>query len=443
MFKLPSSPSPKTPPSGSTALPGPKLQPRVSGRSGTLMPAETSQAVPLPELERRTSPIDGSGSRRKLSPPPWSSDGLEPGPVGQGLSVPVHPVSSSALQAAAVDRVSPKGGQATLQAILDKHPAASSDAHLRKVTQPITGFGLIPDIAMDHFHVRKGRPGQRIAIGTRGIGPCVALCARATTALGEPVVGLGHLSSMADPKEALRSMVEAMQAQGAVDIKFHVVGGVLMRDPKQNLLAHVEKLLDAASEMRLDIVSAKLGTSESDDREHATDELLPSFGLPQCISAVVMSNEVVYADQAKDSEFMEGATRSLFAADFESEGTKLSHLDRMAQTGASPANSNASTSSSDHMPDMSLFLGGGRRMSSTDPDGESSSRWLFGQAGRTGTSTPSGDEIASNSSGSLPERSFLPGSLFGGDSPARPLFSRTGQPSATGSDSDRATSDGE
>jgi hypothetical protein len=248
--------------------------------------------------------------------------GTTVGPSGGG-PVPAHIGLSNRL--GAVEGVSSQGGMAPLLAIQQKHPATRSDAHIEKTTEPLKGYGAIPDVKLDHFHVEKGLPGQPIAIGSKGFGPCVALCARALTAAGEPVVGLAHVSSLADPDRALKAMNDAMVAKGAVNIEFHLVGGALVRNERGNYLRHVDRLLDAAAAQGLNVTSAKLGTAESDPADHddADEAPLPSFGLPLAISTVVTSEKVLYCDEGPRNRIL-GGNRQLYAASFDMEnGTKL------------------------------------------------------------------------------------------------------------------------
>lgn len=201
-----------------------------------------------------------------------------------------------------------------------RHAALRNDANIHKTNRPLEGHGPIPDTEMDHFHVLKGKPGEKVAIGTRGISTCVALCGRGLTESEEPVLGLGHLSNLADPRYALKAMDDAMKAEGAVKIEFHLVGGMLMRDGNKNRLGYVEKLLDAAAELGIHITSAKLGTAESDPEEQDPGvPLLPSLGLPRKISAVVTPDEVVYSDESPTGSTILGAKRSLYAIDFETD----------------------------------------------------------------------------------------------------------------------------
>ena len=255
-------------------------------------------------LERRTSAVDNTGTKRRLVAPPSSPRDQ----LGSSLTGPQS--STVAAEAATSPAMAP------LLALQKKHPALRSDAHIHKATQPIEGIGPIPEADMDHFHVLKGKPGEKIALGTRGVSSCVALCARATTSLDEPVLGLGHLSNFADPKAALQAIQAAMEKEGAVDIEFHIVGGMLMRDANKNRLGHVDKLLEAAAELGIKITSAKIGTSESlAEEQDPGAPLLPSLGLAEKISTVVMPDKVVYCDENPHNTTILGGTRSLYAID--------------------------------------------------------------------------------------------------------------------------------
>ncbi len=85
-------------------------------------------------------------------------------------------------------------------------------------------FKELPDVDMDRFMVSTGFDK---AVGTSGLGPCFAICARGLTAENTPVIALAHKSSMVATRDVFRWLKKEMVNQGCIKntIKTVVIGG--------------------------------------------------------------------------------------------------------------------------------------------------------------------------------------------------------------------------
>lgn len=88
-------------------------------------------------------------------------------------------------------------------------------------------FRDVVDVGMDDCQVITG--GNGLHIGTDGLGPCIAICARGVTGSGETVLGVYHYSGAgATPAEAMHEIDTQMREKGAHDIGYMFVGGMIM-----------------------------------------------------------------------------------------------------------------------------------------------------------------------------------------------------------------------
>lgn len=88
---------------------------------------------------------------------------------------------------------------------------------------------LVPNVAQDRFLIVDS--GECPALGTKSLGPCVAICGRAKDAYGKVFLGVGH-NAIQDPQCALECMVEAFKEKGCAqgDVEFYLIGGWLQND---------------------------------------------------------------------------------------------------------------------------------------------------------------------------------------------------------------------
>jgi hypothetical protein len=95
-------------------------------------------------------------------------------------------------------------------------------------------FPKVEDVTMDDSLVIRTRTGDGKAIGTAGLGPCIAICGRSDTDVpGEYVFAVDHYSGRqgGNPntaQERICELAQEMRDQGAVRPRFWLVGGMIM-----------------------------------------------------------------------------------------------------------------------------------------------------------------------------------------------------------------------
>lgn len=132
----------------------------------------------------------------------------------------------------------------------------------------------IEDVEMDDTKVIVcGRPED--ALGTAGLGPCIAVCARGTDGRGRAVLGLWHASYDEDAaalpgslRHGLDALRNEMTSKGATSIELSLAGG--MKRPNAQCIEFGQAFLSLRTEYN--IVAAEIHHCESEDR--ATDVVM-------------------------------------------------------------------------------------------------------------------------------------------------------------------------
>lgn len=103
------------------------------------------------------------------------------------------------------------------------HPVQTTSEKIRFVAHTGMLFTGVPDIGMDRFLVSNGS-----FLGTRGIGPCFAICAMGHAVTNTPVLGLCHTSHIFPFEDVVAKLKGEMMAHEAAindEIEIYVVGG--------------------------------------------------------------------------------------------------------------------------------------------------------------------------------------------------------------------------
>ena len=146
------------------------------------------------------------------------------------------------------------------------------------------GRGELPDdleftdVAMDGIEaIVCTRP--EMALGTAGLGPCIAVCARGVDPRGQAVVGLWHASYDEDQvnlrnnlRDGLDRLTRKMTRRGAAQVEFSLAGG--MKQPNARCIEFGQMFLSLASDYP--IVAAEIHHCESEDQ--ATDVVMTAGG---------------------------------------------------------------------------------------------------------------------------------------------------------------------
>jgi hypothetical protein len=150
---------------------------------------------------------------------------------------------------------------------------------LTRVRRDEVPHGLeFEDVAMDGIEaIVCTRP--EMALGTAGLGPCIAVCARGINPQGQAVIGLWHASYDEDQsrlrnnlRDGLDKLTRKMTRRGAVQVEFSLAGG--MKQPNARCIEFGQMFLSLESDYN--IVAAEIHHCESEDQ--ATDVVMTAGG---------------------------------------------------------------------------------------------------------------------------------------------------------------------
>lgn len=90
-------------------------------------------------------------------------------------------------------------------------------------------------VEMDEGGIVWGEKGKELFLGTLGVGPCIALCARGET-VSHCYLGIFHLC-LEPPKEGLEYLMNSFMNSGCYNVEIYLVGGNhLTLDVQEKLL---------------------------------------------------------------------------------------------------------------------------------------------------------------------------------------------------------------
>jgi hypothetical protein len=142
----------------------------------------------------------------------------------------------------------------------------------------------VRDVDMDEFDVINSKDGCQ-GIGTSGLGPCIAVCARGMDKEGLPVLGIYHHSGMGSPEETMATLDQAMRDKGALHIKYSLVGGRIM--PKEEEAgSYADEQSFLALKGSYSIEGARLHVSEGEEDAHTGED--------NSVNVLLMPNRVLY-----------------------------------------------------------------------------------------------------------------------------------------------------
>jgi hypothetical protein len=136
----------------------------------------------------------------------------------------------------------------------------------------------ISDVAMDRVKAIVCT-GPETALGTVGLGPCIAVCARGLNFQNQVVIGLWHASYDEDQNRLLNNLragfnrlIDKMRRQGAGSVEFSLAGG--MKQPNARCIEFGQAFLSLRNEYS--IVAAEIHHCEREDQ--ATDVIMAAGG---------------------------------------------------------------------------------------------------------------------------------------------------------------------
>lgn len=145
-------------------------------------------------------------------------------------------------------------------------------------------FSNVRDVDMDEFDVINSKDGCQ-GIGTSGLGPCIAVCARGIDKEGLAVLGVYHHSGIGSPEETMATLDQAMRDKGALHIKYSLVGGMIM--PKEEEAgSYADEQSFLAMKGSYPIEGARLHVSEGEEDAHTGED--------NSVNVVLMPNRVLY-----------------------------------------------------------------------------------------------------------------------------------------------------
>lgn len=148
-------------------------------------------------------------------------------------------------------------------------------------------FSDVEDVDMDEARVINETK-SKTKIGSMGLGPCIGICAYGTTDDGESILGLSHYSGISEPIEVMEEIDYKMRNEGASDIDYYLVGGMIMPGGEESGSYLSEVGLLSLSD-KFNIKGARLHVSEGLEDTEDTDE----FNFDKSID-IVMNSEGVF-----------------------------------------------------------------------------------------------------------------------------------------------------
>lgn len=146
---------------------------------------------------------------------------------------------------------------------------------------------LVPnvrDVDIDEFDVINSKDGCQ-GIGTSGLGPCIAVCARGMDKEGLPVLGVYHHSGLGSPEETMSTLDKAMRDKGALHIKYSLVGGRIMpKEEEAGSYADEQSFLELKGSYPVE--GARLHVSEGEEDAHTGED--------NSVNVVLMPNRILY-----------------------------------------------------------------------------------------------------------------------------------------------------
>lgn len=116
-----------------------------------------------------------------------------------------------------------------------QHPDLFASDTVKRVAENAAPIKGIVDVDMDEYAVINAADmalGFR-GLGTKGLGPCVAITAQGKDAYGRPVLGMTHFSGIATASDAFAELDMLLREKGAQGrLSFTLAGGMIMpHDP--------------------------------------------------------------------------------------------------------------------------------------------------------------------------------------------------------------------
>lgn len=122
------------------------------------------------------------------------------------------------------------------------------------------------------------------AIGTAGLGPCIAIGARGINQRGESILGLAHYSANQDIQQVVGSLLNKMLGAGAEAPKFYLVGGMIgSKNGGAGTIKQERALLGLREVINID--GARLHTSSSE---------IDDYGQRSSVDFAMSSTDIVF-----------------------------------------------------------------------------------------------------------------------------------------------------
>ncbi|HEY8608131.1 MAG TPA: XopAK family type III secretion system effector [Noviherbaspirillum sp.] len=143
-------------------------------------------------------------------------------------------------------------------------------------------FGPVRHVGMEEMELVNATR-EQVVLGTSGLGPCIAICARGTTRDGEIILGLNHYSGIETEVEAMSGMDEQMRDEGATNTSFYLVGGMIMPQESTAGTWAIEERFLALSD-QFNIQGVRLHTSVGEQNmETGEDNAVDVVLTPQAV----------------------------------------------------------------------------------------------------------------------------------------------------------------
>ncbi|WP_147437142.1 XopAK family type III secretion system effector [Brenneria alni] len=131
----------------------------------------------------------------------------------------------------------------------------------------VPNSGRVLDVDMDECMATTTQ--HYNSIGTKALGPCVAICGRSKNESGNMVMGIYHYSGLEDANEAIDHLINSIKKMGGkTNIDIQLVGGCALEDEDESSLVTEQNLLSLSNEYNISAV--RLHVSQGADEDDCT-----------------------------------------------------------------------------------------------------------------------------------------------------------------------------
>uniref|UniRef100_UPI001EDB6CCB PAAR domain-containing protein n=1 Tax=Buttiauxella sp. S19-1 TaxID=941430 RepID=UPI001EDB6CCB len=160
------------------------------------------------------------------------------------------------------------------RALEREYASLFEDRHIQQLPEnEDVVFDDVEDVDMDETKIITNISGRHKSLGTRGLGPCIAVCAYGWTLNNSQILGLSHYSGLAEPEDMLDNIDSDMRAAGATRTEYYLIGGMIMPGGRESgSLQTEEGLLSLRDQYNIKGVRLHLSEGTEDESEDESED---------------------------------------------------------------------------------------------------------------------------------------------------------------------------